>query len=156
MKHNSDFSWKVNVILSTSCNIGHQKCRGVLCDRRMPVKLKGKVYKTVIRPAMLYGAETWATTKRQEKRIEVTEMRMLRWMCGVTRKDKIRNEHIRGTTRVAQASKKITERRLNCYGHVMRRDGEHILRKVLRADIPGKRKRKDDRKQDGKTRVNEI
>ena len=85
---------------------------------------EGKVYKTVIRPAMLYGAETWATTKRQEKRIEVsevTEMRMLRWMCGVTRKDKIRNEHIRGTTRVAQASKKITERRLNWYGHVMRR-----------------------------------
>ena len=68
-------------------------------------------------------------------------MRMLRWMCGVTHKGKIRNEHIRGTTRVVQASKKITERRLNWYGHVMRRDGEHILRKVLRSDIPGKRKR---------------
>ena len=132
-----------------------KKCSGVLCDRRMPVELKGEVYKTVIRPAMLYGAETRATTKRQEKRIEVTEMRMLRWMCGVTRKDKIRNEHIRGTTRMAQASKKITERRLNWYGHVMRRDGEHILRKVLRADIPGKG-REDDRKQGGKTRVNEI
>ena len=66
-------------------------CSVVLGDRRMPVKLKGKVYKTVIRPAMLYGAETWATTKIQEKRVGVTEMRMLRWMCGVTRKDKIRN-----------------------------------------------------------------
>ena len=54
---------------------------------------EGKVYTTVIRLEMLYGAEPWATTKRQEKRIEVTEMRMLRWMCGVTRKDKIRNEH---------------------------------------------------------------
>ena len=66
--------------------------------------MKLKLYKTVIRPAMLYGVETWATTKRQHKRIEVTEMSMLRWMCGVTGKDKIRNEHIRGKTRVAQAS----------------------------------------------------
>ena len=58
-------------------------------------------------------------------------MRMLRWMCGVTCKDKIRNEHILGITRMKQASKKITERRLNWYGHVMRRAEEHILRKVL-------------------------
>ena len=42
---------------------------------------------------------------------------------------------------MAQTSKKITERRLNWFGHVMRRDGEHILRKVLRVDIPGKTKR---------------
>ena len=42
---------------------------------------------------------------------------------------------------MAQASTKITERRLNWYEHVMRRDGEHILRKVLKADIPGKRNR---------------
>ena len=61
--------------------------------------------------------------------------------CGVTHKDKISNDHILGTTRMEQASKKITKRRLNWYDHVMRRDGEHILRKVLRADIPGKRKR---------------
>ena len=72
------------------------------------MKLKGKVYKTVVRPALLYGAEIWATTRGQEARLEVNEVRMLRWMCGVTRRDKIRNEHIRGT-RVVQASKKITK-----------------------------------------------
>ena len=90
---------------------------------------------------MLYGAETWATTKRQESRIEVNEMRMLRWMCGVTRKDKIRNEHIRGTTKVVQASRKITERRLKWYGHVMRMEEDHVVRRVMTKAIPGKRKR---------------
>ena len=42
---------------------------------------------------------------------------------------------------VLQEWRILTERRLNWYGHVMWRDGEHILRKVLRADIPGKRKK---------------
>ena len=37
-----------------------KRCNGVLCDRRMPVKLKGKVYKTVVRPALLCGAGAWA------------------------------------------------------------------------------------------------
>ena len=54
------------------------------------VKLKGHVYITVIRRAPLYHAETWTTTRGQEARLEVNEMRMLRWMRGVTRRDTIR------------------------------------------------------------------
>ena len=61
------------------------------------MNLKETVYKTVVRPALLYGAVTWATTRVQEARLEVNEVRMLRWMCGVTRRDHIQNEHIRGT-----------------------------------------------------------
>ena len=71
----------------------------------MPAKQKGMVYKTMVRPDLLYGAETWATTRGQEARLEVNEMRMQTWMCGVTRRDKIRNELIRGTTRLVQEYK---------------------------------------------------
>jgi hypothetical protein len=35
---------------------------GVLCDPRVPLKLKG-FYRTAIRPAMLYGAECWPTKR---------------------------------------------------------------------------------------------
>ena len=77
-----------------------KRCSGVLCDRKMPVKLTGPVYKTVVRPALFYGAETWAKTRGQEARLEVNEMRMLRWICGVTKKD----YQITGTARVLQES----------------------------------------------------
>ena len=58
---------------------------GVLCDRRIPLRLKGKFYKTAIRPAMLYGIECWAVKKQYVSKMNVAEMRMLRWMCGKTR-----------------------------------------------------------------------
>ena len=34
-----------------------RQASGVLCDKRVPQKLKGKFYRTAIRLAMLYGAE---------------------------------------------------------------------------------------------------
>ena len=43
------------------------------------LRVKGKVYKTVVRPAMMYGAETWAVKKAQEKKLDVAEMRMDEW-----------------------------------------------------------------------------
>ncbi|GKD27059.1 retrovirus-related pol polyprotein LINE-1 [Tanacetum coccineum] len=58
----------------------------VLCDRRIPFKLKGKFYKVAIRPAMLYGSECWPITKAQANRVEVAELRMLRWTCDEGRK----------------------------------------------------------------------
>ena len=46
---------------------------GLICDRRVPARVKGKVYTVAVRPAMLYGWETVALTKRQEAEMEVAE-----------------------------------------------------------------------------------
>ena len=61
-----------------------KRVSGVLCDRRINVNVKGKVYRILVRPALVYGAETRALKKAQENKLEDAEMRMLRWMCGVT------------------------------------------------------------------------
>ena len=67
---------------------------GVLCDKRVPQKLKGKFYRTAIRPVMLYGTECWPTKRRHEQQLSVAEMQMLRWFYGHTRRDRVRNEVI--------------------------------------------------------------
>ena len=138
-----------------------KRISGILCDRIISLRVKGKVYKTVVRPAMMYGAETWAVKKAHEKKLDVAEMRMLRWMSGVTKMDRIRNERIRGTTKVGEISKKVhrirnerirgttkvgeiskkvQESRLKWYGHVSRREdggaGEKKERKT-KAEVDG-------------------
>ena len=60
-------------------------------------------------------------------------MRMLRWMCGATKKDNTRNEHVRGSVKVAPVTKKITEKKVKWYGHVKRRVEGHMLGKMLDA-----------------------
>ena len=118
-----------------------RKVTGVMCDKRMPARLKGRVYTAVIRPAMMYGLETVPLTKRQEKEMEVAEMRMLRWSLGWTREDKIRNEKIRRMTQVEQLSVKARERRLRWFGHVKRRDETYVGKRVMKMEVDGKRKR---------------
>ena len=44
---------------------GWRKVSGVICDNRLPARVKGKMYSLVLRPAMVYGLETVAVTKKQ-------------------------------------------------------------------------------------------
>ena len=52
---------------------GWRKVSGVICDRRLPARVKEKVYSSVVRPAMMYGLETVAITKKQVEEMEVAE-----------------------------------------------------------------------------------
>ena len=83
------------------------------------------------------SAETWAVKKAQEKKLDVAEMRMLRWTSGVTKLDSIRNERIRGTTKVGEISRKVQESRLKWYGHVLRREDEYAGKRVMGMEVPG-------------------
>ncbi|KAK3508769.1 hypothetical protein QTP70_006027 [Hemibagrus guttatus] len=120
---------------------GWRKVWGVLCDRKISARIKGKVYRTVVRPAMLYGLETVSLRKRQESELEVAELKMLRFSLGVTRLDRIRNEYIRGTAHVGRLGDKVREARLRWFGHVQRRDSEYIGRRMLDMGLPGRRQR---------------
>jgi len=118
-----------------------KKLSEVLCDRRMPVAVKGKVYRTMVRASMMiYGSETWTLKRREEERLERTEMRMPRWILGLTLRDKKRNDDIRRILGVACITDKVREATLRWFGHVQRREEEDCVRRILEADVRGQRR----------------
>ena len=63
-----------------------KKMSCVICDKRVPPHVKGKMHTTIVQPAMLYVMETVPVTSSHVKKLEVTEMKMCRWACGHTLK----------------------------------------------------------------------
>ena len=114
---------------------------GDICDKKVPEALKNKIYKTAIRPAMTYGGECWPIRKSDQRRITTTEMKMLRWVQGKTRKDHIRNTTIRENAHVQPMNTFLTKKRLSWFGHVQRREEHNIAKYVLATQVPGSRPR---------------
>ncbi|PHT70232.1 Reticulon-like protein B4 [Capsicum annuum] len=72
--------------------------------------------------------------------MKVAEMRMLRWMCGLTRRDRARNETIREKVGVTSVECKMREARLRWFGHVKRRGMDAPVRRCERLALDGFRR----------------
>ena len=70
VQNNGECGREVKKRLQAGWN-GWRRMSGVIRDRRVPARVKGKVYKVAVRAAMLYGLETVALTTRQEAEVEV-------------------------------------------------------------------------------------
>jgi len=73
-------------------------------------------------------------------------MRMLRWILGLTLRDKKRKDNIRRILGVACITDKVWEARLRWFGHVQRREEEDCVRRILEADVRGQQSRGRQRK----------
>ena len=112
-----------------------------MCDRRVPIKLIGKIHKAVVRSALMYGLKTAPIKKTEERKCDVAEMKMLRSMSGVTKMDRVRNEYIRGSLNVTEVSNKEQEARLRWYGHVMISSEEQVAREAMDKEVDERRRR---------------
>ena len=70
----------------------------------------------------------------------VAEIRMVRWMCGFTRIDRIRNGEIKDLANVAPIEDKMRESRLRWFGHVKRRSMAALVKRCEMIDIPGSKR----------------
>ena len=105
---------------------------------RFPLKIKGKVYRCCVRPAILCGSETWCL-KESEMTILRTERAMIRAMCDVKMVIKKSTEELinmlglhETMVRMAKASG------VRWYGHVLQRDKGDVLQIALELEVNGK------------------
>ena len=73
--------------------------------------------------------------------MEVAELKMVRWALGVIRKDKIKNEYMRGTAKIAKLGDKLQNARLHWYGHMKKREESYMEKMMMEMAVPGRRKR---------------
>ena len=89
---------------------------------------------------MLYGAETWATTKAIEKKICSCDHWMMRHMALVRWEDRVTTKAVRRCA-VKDIMDVLKRNKLRWYGHVRRRDNDHILSTAAEMEVEGVRPR---------------
>ena len=111
----------------------------MLIGKGTSLRAKGIIYTTCIRPAMLYGSETWPTKIDDIRKMQSSEMRMLRWMAGMSLSERKSNEWVRSMLAIDDIGEVMQQNRLRWFGHVERRDELCWLKRIetLQADDNG-------------------
>jgi len=100
-----------------------------LSSSLLPKNLKIKIHRTIILPVILYGCETWSLTLREERRLRVSENRMLRRIYGPKRDEvtgewrKLHNEELNDLYSSPNIVRVIKSSRIRWSGHVARMGG---------------------------------
>ena len=81
----------------------------ILCDQKLLMCLRKRMYDQCVIPTMTYGAETWTTTKHLEQKLMIAQRAMERRRLNITIRDKIRNSEIKKQTKVKDVLLKIKE-----------------------------------------------
>lgn len=118
----------------------------ILTTRGASLRLKGKIYKACVQSVMVYGSETWAMKVDDMQRLERAERMMMRWMCGVSLKDRVRIEDLRQRLCSDSVSDVVRRGRLRWFGHVERKSADDWVSACRNLVVEGVRGRGRGRK----------
>ena len=114
---------------------------GLLGNRRIPLKSRAFIYDACIRSVILYGAESWPLTQRLENCIQSCDRRMLRYMAGVSLRDRVSSAEVARRCGLKEILEVTRVRRLQWFGHVKRREEGDALSIVQNWQVEGRRPR---------------
>ena len=132
----------VDLAVTTRVRSGWKKFRELmpfLTSKAPSLKMKGQVYSACVRSGMTYGSETWALKVEHEEKLNRAEMRMIRWMCGVSLREKKTSAELRQKMGVEAIVDVVRRGRLRWYGHVVRKKENDWVKKVMSINLEGTR-----------------
>jgi len=117
--------------------IQERKCiaclNGMLWSEDIRKERKLNIYSALIKSSLLYGSETWRLTENNKRRVEATEMDVMRRSSRISRKERIRNVTIRQQIGLEETIiKEIEQNQLTWYGHVQRIAEERLPKIALK------------------------
>lgn len=120
--------------------------RKSLTNKTLRRKTKLGIYKTIIRPILMYAAETLTLTKQDRNKIEIAERAILRKLTGPNKMDdgtirRKTNQELEDVMEGENIIRKIKKQRLRWAGHIMRMDPDTILRQLTDWQPTSNRKR---------------
>lgn len=130
------------------------RCAGsvnrIIRSKNVSRNTKLRIYKTILRPTVLYSSETWTMTKKTQYSLEVWERKVLRRIYGGKKVDGVwerrTNAEIYELYNEPNITQVIKARRLQWLGHMERLPDERIVKEVRWRIPEGRRKRGRPRK----------
>jgi len=130
-----------------SIRIGKAGTAFRLLDRvwkaKIKMQTKMKIYNAVVVTTLLYGSETWSTTRKQDDRLDAFDTRCLRIILKIRWWHYRRNSDIREITQQPYISTFLKKHRLRWYGHMLRMENTRLPNRLYHWDptaIGGKRR----------------
>ena len=118
-----------------------RKVEGVMFDRKISKKLKGKVLRTCVTPACLYGLETVALTEQQHK-LQVCENNWVRLITRTKRVDRRRmNDLGKEVGMRCSLTGRMVRSRMRWAAHLVRMDASTLAKRAEVEKYQGRRKR---------------
>ena len=119
----------------------------VWANRNILDRTKVRIYQAAVLTILLYGSETWNTTKAQMHRMEVFHQTCLRRILRIKWYDRVSNVRVLKKAGIGAVEGYISSNRLRWFGHVSRMP-EHRIPKIMMNWVPrhGKRSRGRPRK----------
>ncbi|BHF76209.1 hypothetical protein SprV_0501930700 [Sparganum proliferum] len=101
----------------------------------LQLRTKLKMYKAVILPTLLYGAETWTAYARQARRLNHFHLSCLRRILRLNWQDRIPDTDGLERTGISSIYTMLRQMQLRWSGHLVRMDDERLPKRLFYGDV---------------------